>query len=165
MLLHSGYGTSGVENYLLLIVALYLLGWHSIIYLMNIFFLSLPAMLSKVVFFLKWCIWLVQPPPKNMYRSNLWILKLFTIWCLDNEADEQQQSEPQMQHLSANGISHAGIGTQNVQYATPPQLGTGHAVVWTSHFNGPSYHCLSKQYMFWFAILSALIGAGISVNA
>lgn len=48
----------------------------------------------------------------------------------DNEADGQQQSESQMQPISANGISHAGIdNAQVVQYAAPPQLGTGHAMV------------------------------------
>ncbi|XP_027345419.1 nuclear transcription factor Y subunit A-7-like isoform X1 [Abrus precatorius] len=47
----------------------------------------------------------------------------------DNEDDGQQQSESQMQSSSANGISDPGIGTQTVQYATPGQLGTGHAMV------------------------------------
>jgi hypothetical protein len=62
-----------------------------------------------------------------------------TNCCPDNEADGQQQSESQMQPpISANGISHAGIDTQVVQYAAPPQLGAGHAMVWTSHFNGRS---------------------------
>lgn len=47
----------------------------------------------------------------------------------DNEADGQQQSESQMQPISANGISHASIdNAQTVQYAAPPQLGTGHAM-------------------------------------
>ncbi|PNX92350.1 nuclear transcription factor Y subunit A-7, partial [Trifolium pratense] len=47
----------------------------------------------------------------------------------DNEGDGQQQSESQMQQpISANGISHAGIDTQIVQYAAPPQLGAGHAM-------------------------------------
>ncbi|AES64774.1 CCAAT-binding transcription factor [Medicago truncatula] len=47
----------------------------------------------------------------------------------DNEADGQQQSESQMQPISANGISHASIdNAQIVQYAAPPQLGTGHAM-------------------------------------
>ncbi|CAJ1938372.1 unnamed protein product [Sphenostylis stenocarpa] len=49
----------------------------------------------------------------------------------DNEDDGQQQSESQVQSPSANGISDSGISTQNlnVQYATPGQLGTGHAMV------------------------------------
>lgn len=47
----------------------------------------------------------------------------------DNEDDGQQQSESPMQSSSANGISDPGIGTQNIEYATPGQLGTGHPMV------------------------------------
>ncbi|XP_057417789.1 nuclear transcription factor Y subunit A-7-like isoform X2 [Lotus japonicus] len=47
----------------------------------------------------------------------------------DNEDDEQEQSESPVQSSSANGISDPGIGTQNIQYATPGQLGTGHPMV------------------------------------
>jgi len=35
-----------------------------------------------------------------------------------------------MQPISANGVPHAGIDNAHiVQYAAPPQLGTGHAMV------------------------------------
>ncbi|KAL2341542.1 hypothetical protein Fmac_009482 [Flemingia macrophylla] len=65
----------------------------------------------------------------------------------DNEADTQQQSESQMQPLSANGISHAGIGIQNVQYATPPQLGTGHAVAPPTYpYPDPYYRSIFTPY-------------------
>ncbi|KAJ1426216.1 hypothetical protein SESBI_10617 [Sesbania bispinosa] len=47
----------------------------------------------------------------------------------DNEDDGQQQSESPLQSSSANGISDPGIGTQNIEYATPGQLGTGHPMV------------------------------------
>ncbi|CAL0309186.1 unnamed protein product [Lupinus luteus] len=46
----------------------------------------------------------------------------------DNEADGQQQPESQIQSLSSNGISQLGTGAQDVQYGTPPPLGTGHAM-------------------------------------
>ncbi|XP_020220660.1 nuclear transcription factor Y subunit A-7 isoform X1 [Cajanus cajan] len=65
----------------------------------------------------------------------------------DNEADAQQQSEPQIQPLSANGISHAGIGTQVVPYATPPQLGTGHAVAPPTYpYPDPYYRSIFTPY-------------------
>ncbi|KAK7246142.1 hypothetical protein RIF29_41002 [Crotalaria pallida] len=65
----------------------------------------------------------------------------------DNEADGQQQAEPQMQSLSANDISHAVIDTQNVQYATPPQLGTGHAMVPPAYpYPDPYYRSIFAPY-------------------
>ncbi|XP_061339689.1 nuclear transcription factor Y subunit A-7-like [Gastrolobium bilobum] len=66
----------------------------------------------------------------------------------DNEADGQQQSESQMQEpLSANGISQAGIGTQNIQYATPPQLGTGHAMAPAAYpYPDPYYGSIFAPY-------------------
>jgi len=65
----------------------------------------------------------------------------------DNEADDQQQSESQMEPLSANGISYAGIATQNVQYATPSQLGTGHAVVPPTYpYPDPYYRSIFAPY-------------------
>ncbi|XP_027329812.1 nuclear transcription factor Y subunit A-7-like isoform X2 [Abrus precatorius] len=64
----------------------------------------------------------------------------------DNEADGQQQSESQMQP-SANGISHASIGTQNVQYATPTQLGTEHAMVPPPYpYPDPYYRSIFAPY-------------------
>lgn len=49
----------------------------------------------------------------------------------NSEAGEQQKhSESQIQSSSpVTGISNHGIATPNVQYAAPPQLGAGHAVV------------------------------------
>jgi hypothetical protein len=92
------------------------------------------------------CLCLVLfPGPKRVQNviSEAWSYQ--TNCCPDNEADGQQQSESQMQPpISANGISHAGIDTQVVQYAAPPQLGAGHAMVWTSHFNERSF-ILSSQ--------------------
>ncbi|KAK7331275.1 hypothetical protein VNO77_25495 [Canavalia gladiata] len=65
----------------------------------------------------------------------------------DNEANGQQQLESEMQPLSANGISHAGIGTQNVQNATPPQLGTGHAMAPPAYpYPDPYYRSIFAPY-------------------
>ncbi|CAI8594160.1 unnamed protein product [Vicia faba] len=51
-----------------------------------------------------------------------------------------------MQPVPANGISHAGINTQVVQYETPPQLGPGHAMV-----PPPAYPYLDPYYKSMFA--------------
>ncbi|KAI4297059.1 hypothetical protein L6164_036967 [Bauhinia variegata] len=66
----------------------------------------------------------------------------------DNEANEQQkQSESQIHSSSSNGISHPGISTQNVQYATPPQLGTGHAMAPSVYpYPDPYYRSIFAPY-------------------
>ncbi|XP_020216552.1 nuclear transcription factor Y subunit A-7 [Cajanus cajan] len=67
----------------------------------------------------------------------------------DNEDDGQQQSESQMQSPSANGISDPGISNQivNVQYATPSQLGTGHAMVPAVYpYPDPYYRSIFATY-------------------
>ena len=63
------------------------------------------------------------PASFNLYHN---------VGCADNgEADEQQKhSESQIQSSStASGMSHTVMTTPNVQYASPPQYGAGHAVV------------------------------------
>lgn len=50
----------------------------------------------------------------------------------DNSESDDQQSHSS---LPAIGISHPGIPTPNIQYAAPPQVGTGHAVVTSSTLN------------------------------
>lgn len=117
---------------------LYSLGWLFSYYLINLYLASLPCYLKFYVF-LK-LMPLTSPIPKRVQNviSEAWSYQ--TNCCPDNEADGQQQSEEsQMQPISANGISHAGIDTQIVQYAAHPPLGTGHAMVWTSHFNSCSW--------------------------
>lgn len=68
----------------------------------------------------------------SLFASFPAIFNLHTICCADNcQADEQQkQSESQIQSSSpAPGMSHTVMTTPNVQYASPPQYGAGHAVV------------------------------------
>ncbi|XP_019461537.1 PREDICTED: nuclear transcription factor Y subunit A-7-like [Lupinus angustifolius] len=65
----------------------------------------------------------------------------------DNEADKQQQSESQMQPSSENGISDPGLSTQNVQYAIPAQLGTGHAMAPPVYpYQDPYYRSIFAPY-------------------
>ncbi|XP_004486453.1 nuclear transcription factor Y subunit A-7 isoform X2 [Cicer arietinum] len=52
-----------------------------------------------------------------------------------------------MQPISANGISHAGIDTQIVQYAAHPPLGTGHAMVPPAYpYPDPYYRSIFAPY-------------------
>lgn len=57
----------------------------------------------------------------------------------NSEADEpQKHSELQVQSSSpAAGASHPGSAAANIPYATPPQLGAGHAMVLSS--KGPAF--------------------------
>ncbi|KAI4306329.1 hypothetical protein L6164_029616 [Bauhinia variegata] len=66
----------------------------------------------------------------------------------DNQANEQQkQSESQVHSSSANGISHPGIASQNVQYASPPQLGTGHVMAPSVYpYPDPYYRSIFAPY-------------------
>ncbi|XLR60831.1 hypothetical protein S83_011503 [Arachis hypogaea] len=82
-----------------------------------------------------------RPPPKqkkqprnlqkqlDIEQSKSYLFELKTAFVLQiyNEAGEKEQSESQMQSLSANGISDPGAGMQNNQYVTPAPLGTGMA--------------------------------------
>lgn len=47
----------------------------------------------------------------------------------NEEADEQQKHSEQHESSPATGVPHPGVTLPNVQYATPPQLGAGHAMV------------------------------------
>ncbi|GMN54642.1 hypothetical protein TIFTF001_023776 [Ficus carica] len=65
------------------------------------------------------------------------------------EADEQQkQSESQLESSSpAAGISHGVNTTPNVQYATPPQFGAGHAVAPAAYpYPDPYYRSIFAPY-------------------
>lgn len=65
------------------------------------------------------------------------------------EADEQQkQSESQLESSSpAAGISHGVSTTPNVQYATPPQFGAGHAVAPAAYpYPDPYYRSIFAPY-------------------
>lgn len=63
----------------------------------------------------------------------------------NSETDEQQKfSEPQIQSSSpASGMSHPGFATPNIQYATPSQLGTGHAMAQAAYpYPDPYYRSI-----------------------
>ncbi|KAJ7947393.1 Nuclear transcription factor Y subunit A [Quillaja saponaria] len=70
--------------------------------------------------------------------------------CPDNgETDEQQKhSESQDQSSSpVNGIFHPGLTSQNVQYPTPPQLGSEHAMATAAYpYPDPYYRSIFAPY-------------------
>ncbi|KAH0985295.1 hypothetical protein GBA52_012472 [Prunus armeniaca] len=62
----------------------------------------------------------------------------------DNSESDDQQSHSS---LPAIGISHPGIPTPNIQYAAPPQVGTGHAVAPAAYpYPDPYYRSIFAPY-------------------
>ncbi|BFG28211.1 nuclear transcription factor Y subunit A-7 [Prunus yedoensis var. nudiflora] len=68
----------------------------------------------------------------------------------DNSESDDQQSHSESQihsSLPAIGISHPGIPTPNIQYAAPPQVGTGHAVAPAAYpYPDPYYRSIFAPY-------------------
>lgn len=66
----------------------------------------------------------------------------------NSEADEQQNhSETQVQSPPAAGMSHPGITTSNIQYATPPQLGPVHTMAQATYpYPDPYYRSIFAPY-------------------
>ncbi|RVW98511.1 hypothetical protein CK203_026906 [Vitis vinifera] len=60
------------------------------------------------------------------------------IWIIVKLTSRKKHSELQVQSSSpAAGASHPGSAAANIPYATPPQLGAGHAMVLSS--KGPAF--------------------------
>ncbi|KAA8514834.1 hypothetical protein F0562_018013 [Nyssa sinensis] len=63
------------------------------------------------------------------------------------EADEQQEHLEIQSSSPANGMSHPGITTPNVQYATTPQLGHGNAMALPAYpYPDPYYRSIFAPY-------------------
>lgn len=59
----------------------------------------------------------------------------FSLLFPDNSECDEQQKQSELQVQSSNpaaGVSHPGGAAANIPYATPPQLGVGHAMVLSS---------------------------------
>ncbi|TQD75347.1 hypothetical protein C1H46_039108 [Malus baccata] len=68
----------------------------------------------------------------------------------DNSDSDDQQSHSESQvhsSLPAIGMSHPGVPTTNMQYAVPPQFGTGHAVAPGAYpYPDPYYRSIFAPY-------------------
>ncbi|XP_020536076.1 nuclear transcription factor Y subunit A-7 isoform X2 [Jatropha curcas] len=67
----------------------------------------------------------------------------------NNEANEQQKhTEPVIQPSSpATAVVHPGISTSNIQYATSPQLGSGHTMAAAAYpYPDPYYRSIFAPY-------------------
>ncbi|KAK3430591.1 nuclear transcription factor Y subunit A-7 [Eucalyptus grandis] len=65
----------------------------------------------------------------------------------NGEADEQQKHSEQHESSPATGVPHPGVSLPNVQYATPPQLGAGHAMTPPAYpYPDPYYRSIFAPY-------------------